>query len=177
MTMLAAAHGGVLPAPAPARRRSTARAAAEMCYGRRVSIRRHTYSTWTSAVACSVAAAIALGCGHGGGARKQRPTVGVGRREDERFLELVRREVWKNWSIPPALLERGKDELAGTSATVVLFIEADGRLARWEFASRSGGPDFDDSIDRMLRLVWLPAPPASLRKVYETSGLVVSFRP
>jgi hypothetical protein len=79
----------------------------------------------------------------------------------------------KNWRIPAALLERGKDKL---TASVVLFIEADGRLARWEVTSRSGDGDFDDALARTLGLVWLPAPPASMRKVYETSGLELTFK-
>jgi colicin import membrane protein/protein TonB len=93
--------------------------------------------------------------------------------EGDRYLALVVRELKARYHVPSTISERERMHLKGT---IVLYIEADGRIARWSFEARSGNGAFDDALDRTLRQTRLPPPPAPMRDLYRTTGLQVIFQ-
>lgn len=93
--------------------------------------------------------------------------------EGDRYLALVVRELKARYRVPATISDRERLYLKGT---IVLYIEADGRLARWTFETRSGNGAFDDALDRTLRQTRLPPPPAELRELYRSTGLQVIFQ-
>lgn len=93
--------------------------------------------------------------------------------EGDRYLALVVRELKASYRVPATISERERLYLKGT---IVLFIEPDGRLARWRFEARSGNGAFDDALERTLRQTRLPPPPTALRELYRSTGLQVIFQ-
>jgi hypothetical protein len=114
-------------------------------------------------------AAAAYGCAH----NSTPPVARDGATDREEYLRLVVRELSSNYSAPQGVAERGTSLLV----TVILYIEADGRIARWVFESRSADPEFDKAIAALVQRVHLPPPPEALRESVRTSGLGVHFRP
>ncbi len=57
------------------------------------------------------------------------------------------------------------------AGSVVLFIEPDGRIARWRFEKRSGDAAFDDALAQTFERARLTPPPPPLRELYRTVGL------
>lgn len=90
----------------------------------------------------------------------------------DRYLSLVQRALRETYRLPSTISERDQ---VGLRATVVLYVEPDGRISRWAFESRSGSQAFDDALDRAIRQARLPPPPAELRERYRTVGLGVRF--
>jgi colicin import membrane protein/protein TonB len=93
--------------------------------------------------------------------------------EGDRYLALVVRELRSNYRVPATISERERMYLKGT---VILHIEADGRISRWRFESRSGNGAFDDALDRTLRQTRLPPPPSGMQQLYRATGLQVIFQ-
>jgi colicin import membrane protein/protein TonB len=93
--------------------------------------------------------------------------------EGDRYLALVVRELKASYRVPATISERERLYLKGT---IVLFIEPDGRLARWRFEARSGNGAFDEALERTLRQTRLPPPPAAMRELYRSTGLQVIFQ-
>jgi len=92
----------------------------------------------------------------------------------DRYAALARRALQELYVLPPTIPERDRMHLR---ATVILLIEPDGKLAAWRFRSRSGNATFDDALERAMRQVRLPPPPAELRREVRAEGLVVNFVP
>ena len=70
--------------------------------------------------------------------------------------------------MPKSVVERGTP----LEAVVVLYIEPDGRVARWRFEVRSGDSEFDTAVAELLvERVRLPPPPEALRERYGAGGL------
>jgi colicin import membrane protein/protein TonB len=90
----------------------------------------------------------------------------------DRYLALVERALHETYRVPATISDRDRLHL---KATVVLYIEPDGRVARWSFESRSGSAAFDDALERAIRQARLPPPPADLRERYRNLGLGVRF--
>jgi len=93
--------------------------------------------------------------------------------EGDVYLGLVTRALQGNYRLPATISEQERLHLR---ATLVLTIEADGRISAFRFERRSGSPAFDQALERAVRQTRLPPPPAELRQRYRTTGLGVHFR-
>lgn len=93
--------------------------------------------------------------------------------EGDRYLALVQRALKASYRIPATISERDRLHLKGT---VVVFIEGDGRIARWRIEKPSGNGAFDDALERTLRETRLPPPPDAMRERYRSVGVQVLFQ-
>jgi colicin import membrane protein len=93
--------------------------------------------------------------------------------EGDRYLALVLREIQSNYRVPATISERDRVAL---KSTVVLYVDPDGRISRWNFVARSGNPAFDDALERTLRQTRLPPPPDGMKDLYRRTGLQVIFQ-
>jgi colicin import membrane protein/protein TonB len=92
--------------------------------------------------------------------------------EGDRYLALVDRELKANYRVPATIPERERLYL---KATVVLFIEANGRVSRWKVVTPSGNPTFDAAVERTLeQSPRLPPPPDHVRERFR-NGLPIAF--
>ena len=62
-------------------------------------------------------------------------------------------------------------------ATVVLFIDRNGRITKFDFAERHGNKLFMSALEKLLTTLQLPKPPRSLRRQVSNDGVVVIFDP
>jgi len=93
--------------------------------------------------------------------------------EGDEYLGLVVHQLRLGYRLPSTLGERERLFLSGT---VVLHIEPDGRISRYELTRRSGNPAFDEALERTVRETRLPPPPPALRDLYRRTGLEVLFK-
>lgn len=91
----------------------------------------------------------------------------------DQYLAQVVRALRRNYRVPSTIGEKERLYLQGT---IVLFVEPDGRVLRHEFVKRSGNPVFDEALERAVRDVRLPPPPADGREAYRRRGLQVDFK-
>ena len=92
----------------------------------------------------------------------------------DRYLAQVTRALQETYTLPSTLSERERMYL---QATVLLFIEPDGRISRWQFAQRSQNAVFDAALERAVQQAALPPPPSDLAPKYREQGLAVRYRP
>lgn len=93
--------------------------------------------------------------------------------DGDRYIALVVRAIQQNYNLPHTISDRDRLHL---NATVVLFIEPDGRIARWRVEKPSGNGAFDDALERTLRnTARLPPPPDSWRQAVR-DGVAVLFK-
>lgn len=93
--------------------------------------------------------------------------------EGDRYLAVVDRELHANYDVPSTISDRDRMYL---KATVVIYIEPDGRIGRWQFEAPSGNPAFDAALERTLRKTRVPPPPDGAREAYRRNGLQVIFQ-
>jgi TonB family protein len=93
--------------------------------------------------------------------------------DGDEYLGLVVRQLRQGYRLPSTIGDRERLFLTGT---VVLHIEADGRVSRYELTRRSGNPAFDEALERAVRETRLPPPPPPLRDLYRRTGLEVLFK-
>jgi hypothetical protein len=62
-------------------------------------------------------------------------------------------------------------------AQVLLYIEQDGTIAKYEFVEKHSNDMFMGALDALLKSIKLPPPPASEAKAYSENGVLVIFRP
>jgi colicin import membrane protein/protein TonB len=91
----------------------------------------------------------------------------------DQYHALVVQALRQNYRLPPTISERDRLHLTGT---VVLFIDGDGRILRYEVTRKSGNPIFDDALERAVRDTRFAPPPAASRDAYRRVGLEVQFR-
>ncbi len=92
----------------------------------------------------------------------------------DQYLALVERALRESYTLPSTLSDRERMYL---KATVVLYLDDDGRVLRYAFENRSGNSAFDAALERAIRAARLPPPPPELRQKYRTEGLGVLYRP
>lgn len=63
------------------------------------------------------------------------------------------------------------------NAQVAIFIDRSGRIARYEFIRRHDSKPFMSALERMLKTIKLPPPPAELASTYRKNGLEIHFSP
>jgi len=90
----------------------------------------------------------------------------------DRYLALMQRALHDTYRVPPTISERERLHLR---ATVVVFIEPDGKLSRWSFRSKSGNGAFDDALARAIQQARFPPPPTELRQEVRSVGMLVNF--
>ncbi|BDG09010.1 energy transducer TonB [Anaeromyxobacter paludicola] len=93
--------------------------------------------------------------------------------EGDLYAGLVEQRLREVYHLPSTISERDRLHLF---ATVVLYIQPDGRILRYAFEQRSGNSSFDDALQRAIGNARLPAPPVEQRREYQTVGLAVTFR-
>lgn len=93
--------------------------------------------------------------------------------EGDEYLGQVVRQLRQSYRLPSTISDRERVSLQGT---VVLFVEPDGRVSRYELVRRSGNPAFDEALERAVRAARLPPPPAAARELYRRTGLEVLFK-
>lgn len=90
--------------------------------------------------------------------------------EGDRYIALVHRAIRANYRASSTIPERERLYL---ETTVALWIEPDGRIARWKQERSSGNPTFDAAVERALKSApRLPPPPENLRR----TGILLVFR-
>jgi colicin import membrane protein/protein TonB len=94
--------------------------------------------------------------------------------EGDLYLALVERALRQSYVLPSTISERDRVSLR---ATVVLYVDDDGRVLRHAFEQPSGNAAFDAALERAIRAARLPPPPAELRERYRKEGLGVVYRP
>ena len=92
--------------------------------------------------------------------------------EGDRYLGLVVQQLQRNYIIPKTIPQH---DAVNLRATVILRIDASGRIAAHEFERRSGNPPYDAALERAIAQTHLPPPPPSLRDRYAREGLGVNF--
>jgi colicin import membrane protein len=92
--------------------------------------------------------------------------------EGDRYLALVRNALQSAYVVPATISERERMFL---KATVVLFIEPNGRVLDYRFETRSGNAAYDGALERAIRAVRLPPPPPDMREQFRKSGFGVNF--
>jgi colicin import membrane protein/protein TonB len=93
--------------------------------------------------------------------------------EGDRYYALVERALRSSYDVPSTISDKERLYL---KATLLLYIEPDGRIARWRFEQHSGNSAFDAALERTLRATRLPPPPDAERDFYRRTGLHVLFK-
>jgi colicin import membrane protein/protein TonB len=93
--------------------------------------------------------------------------------EGDQYLGLVVHQLRQGYRLPSTISDKERLFLTGT---VVLHVEPDGRVSRFELVKRSGNAAFDDALERAVRETRLPPPPPALRDLYRRTGLEVVFK-
>ncbi len=92
--------------------------------------------------------------------------------EGDRYLALVVRELQSHYNVSKTIPDR---ELVQLGATVVLRLDASGRVLGHAFERRSGNAGYDAALERAIAAARLPPPPPELRERFRTTGLGVNF--
>lgn len=79
-----------------------------------------------------------------------------------------------NYRLPQAIPASQRQFLR---ASVVLFIERNGRIARYEFVERHPNTLFMGALEQLLSSITLPPPPKDLASQVKEGGIEVIFRP
>ena len=93
---------------------------------------------------------------------------------NERMQYWRRRSLRDSYVLPATISER---ERVSLRATVVLYLDTDGRVLRYAFETHSGNGAFDAALERAIRAARIPPPPPELRQKYRNEGLGVVYRP
>ena len=94
--------------------------------------------------------------------------------EGDQYLAQIDRALHANYVAPVTIPERERLYL---QSRVILWIEPDGRVARWRQELSSGNPTFDAAVERTLRLTTrVAAPPEPLRDLYRRDGIALIFQ-
>ena len=84
----------------------------------------------------------------------------------------VKAAMQEAYAIPAAIPSAQRRFL---KATVVLYIDRRGRITKYNFAERHSNQLFMSALEKLLKTIKLPAPPASLRRRMATEGIDVIF--
>ena len=95
-------------------------------------------------------------------------------RAGDRYLMLIDRKVRQAWTIPSIIPERERIYLR---ATVIMYIDASGKLIKVEMEKVSGNKYFDNSLILAIKSATpFDPPPADYAEKYRKEGIGVNFR-
>jgi colicin import membrane protein/protein TonB len=96
--------------------------------------------------------------------------------EGDQYLALVHRALRANYVV--ASVTVSERERLYLEANIILWIDPDGRITRWQLARPSGNAAFDAAVERTLRATpRVPPPPSHLRDAYRRTGINLVFQP
>ena len=94
--------------------------------------------------------------------------------EGDQYLAQIDRALHANYAAPVTIPERERLYL---QSRVILWIEPDGRVARWRQERSSGNPTFDAAVEKTLKLTArVTPPPDRLRDLYRRDGIALIFQ-
>lgn len=98
--------------------------------------------------------------------------TGLTKIEHENYTESVHDEIKRHWNLPQWMAN------ANMSATVRIFIDANGGLIKKEMIRSSKNPVFDQSVMAAIDAsVPLPRPPSHLENLIAVRGIEIEFTP
>jgi colicin import membrane protein len=92
--------------------------------------------------------------------------------EGDRYYALAKRELESNYILPKTI---SQTESLHLGATIVLLVDASGRIIGHRFEQRSGNAAYDAALERAIQASKLPPPPPDLRERFRTAGIGVKF--
>jgi outer membrane biosynthesis protein TonB len=90
------------------------------------------------------------------------------------YLAEVSIALQKAYTLPKTIADSERRFL---SAEVVLYIESDGTISKFEFGQIHPNEAFRQALESMLKTLKLPPPPKELAEEYRTDGIPVRFKP
>ena len=90
------------------------------------------------------------------------------------YLAQVGNVLQQSYKLPATIAESERRFL---SAEVILYIEADGTISKYEFQQIHPNEAFKRALELMLQQLKLPPPPKELAETYRVDGLGVRFKP
>lgn len=97
------------------------------------------------------------------------------RAEGEAYYALLEKRVKDQYKLPATISERERMYL---NATVRIYIEANGRISRFEIVQGSGNGVFDSALESAVqRASPVPPPPQHLVKLLARDGVDLNFKP
>lgn len=92
----------------------------------------------------------------------------------EGYIRALTEALDQAYDIPAAIPAAQRPFL---KARVVLFIDRNGRITKFEFIERHSNKLFMSALENLLRTIRLPRPPAALRRRMARSGVEINFSP
>jgi colicin import membrane protein/protein TonB len=93
--------------------------------------------------------------------------------EGDRYLTQIHNHVRNKYVVPSIITEAERKHL---KATVVIFLDAGGKLIKMEFEKRSGNAHFDNALESAVKKAApFPAPPKGLAPQYRDQGIGLNF--
>lgn len=97
------------------------------------------------------------------------------RAEGEAYYALLEKRVKDQWKLPATISDRERMFL---NATVRIYIESNGRIARSEIVTGSGNGVFDSALESAVqRASPVPPPPEHLVRLLQREGVDLNFKP
>lgn len=95
--------------------------------------------------------------------------------EGERYFGLMNSGIKRNYDVSSAISDAERVRL---SATVIIYVDANGRVTKSDFQQKSGNDLFDSAVMAAVQKASpFPPPPPSLAKALATQGVALKFRP
>lgn len=97
---------------------------------------------------------------------------GLARLENENYTEALLEHITRHWNLPQWMAN------ANLSATVQLFIDAQGNVLKKDMTRSSGNPVFDERVMRAIESSMpLPRPPGGIANLVAVRGVQLEFTP
>jgi hypothetical protein len=90
------------------------------------------------------------------------------------YVRKVMQALQSNYRLPETIPPSQRPFL---KAEVLLFVESDGAISRFEFVERHPNEIFMGALESMLKSLKLPPPPATEAETLREAGLLVRFKP
>lgn len=90
------------------------------------------------------------------------------------YFSAVHDAIQQNYVVPAIISER---ERMALSATVLIYIGAQGQVLRHVIEKKSGNPLIDSALEAALRKTHLPPPPPELARQLRDEGVALNFHP
>ncbi|MCX7943172.1 MAG: TonB C-terminal domain-containing protein [Deltaproteobacteria bacterium] len=89
------------------------------------------------------------------------------------YLTEIYNKIKSNYVIPDIISEKQRKELR---AIIIIYIDTDGKLIRYEFEKKSGNAHFDNAlINAITRSSPFSSPPKERARIYKMHGIGINF--